>query len=170
MIKQILSFDWAFYFFWIMATTLGWLIGGFILPALSIVVSGVMVGLFQWLVLQGHISKPWRWIVATFFGWTAGYILMSFAVPPEFEMLNGVLIGLTTGIAQWMILRHEVHWSGWWIVFSIIGWVSGLTLLPGVMLTATIAGALTGLALEILLRNPKRGPIHLQPSDHDRLD
>jgi hypothetical protein len=170
MIKKILSFDWTLYFFWIMATTLGWLIGGFILPGLSLVASGVLVGLFQWLVLQGHISRPWRWTAATFLGWTAGYILMFFAVPQGFEMLNGVVIGLTTGIAQWMILRDEVHWAGWWIIFSIIGWVTGLTLLPGVMLTGTISGALTGLALEILLRNPKRGPIHLQPSNIDRLD
>jgi hypothetical protein len=170
MITKILSFDWALYFFWIMATTLGWLIGGWILPGLTIVASGVLVGLFQSLVLQGRISNPWRWFAATFFGWTAGYMLMSFAVPQEFEILNGLVIGLATGIAQWIILRNELHWAAWWIVFSIIGWVSGLTLLPGVMLTGTIAGALSGIALEILLRNPKRNIIHTHSSDHDRLN
>ena len=66
-----------------------------------------------------------------------------------------LIIGLTVGIAQWVILRRELHWAGWWIIFSIIGWTTGLTLLPGVMLTGTMAGVLTGIALEILLRHPR---------------
>ena len=170
MIKRILSFDWALWFFWIMATTWGWLLGGFILPGLTLLTSGFMIAVFQWLVFQGRISRPWNWIIATVIGWTAGYFIALFILPQELETLTGMIIGLTTGIAQWLILRRELHWAGWWIVFSAMGWTTGLTLLPGVMLTGTIAGALTGLALEILLRNPKRGPIHLQPSNINRHD
>jgi hypothetical protein len=169
-ISKILSFDWALWFFWIMATTLGWLLGGFILSGQTIVISGFLVGIFQWLVLQGRIAHPWRWIVSTFFGWTIGYLFMFFMIPREFEMFNGVVIGLTTGIAQWMILRHELHWAGWWIIFSIIGWTTGLTLFPGVMLTGTMAGTLTGLALEILLRHPKLKMIQAQALSPDRLN
>jgi hypothetical protein len=30
----------------------------------NIVISGVLVGIFQWLVLQGRLIRPWRWIFA----------------------------------------------------------------------------------------------------------
>jgi hypothetical protein len=151
-ISKILSFDWALWFFWIMAVTWGWLLGSLILPGLTLVISGFIVGVFQWLVLQGRIARPWHWIIATSIGWITGYFIAFFLLPQELE---GAVIGLTTGIAQWTILRQEFHWAGWWIVFSIIGWTTGLTLLPGVLLTGTIAGVFTGFALEILLGYPK---------------
>lgn len=137
-----------------MATTLGWALGSLLLPGLTQVTAGIVVGMLQWLVLLGRIPRPWRWAVATTVGWTVGYILTFFAVPPELEILNGVGIGLVAGFAQWIVLRRELQWSGWWIVFSMIGWITGLTLLPGILLTGTMAGALTGIALEILLRHP----------------
>ena len=155
MIKSILSFDWALWFFWIMAVTWGWLIGSLILPGLTLILSGCMVGVFQWLVLQGRITRPWLWIVATSAGWIAGYFITLFMLPQEFAFLEGLVLGLTTGIAQWIILRRELYWAGWWIVFSIIGWITGLTIVPGVLSTGTMVGALTGLPLGILLGHPK---------------
>jgi len=154
-IRRVLSFDWALWFFWIMATTWGWLLGSLILPGVTMIIAGVLIGIFQWLVLQGRIANSWRWIAATSVGWIVGYLITLFLLPNEFEFLQGMVIGLTTGFAQWMILRQELHWAGWWIIFSVIGWTTGLTLLPGVLLTGTMAAALTGIALEILLRNPK---------------
>ena len=138
-----------------MATTLGWLLGGFVLPGLTIVISGCLIGIFQWLVLQGRIAHSWRWILFTFFGWTAGYLIALFGMPRELESFKGLVIGLSTGIAQWIILRRELHWAGWWIIFTVIGWTTGLTLVPGIILTGVIAGGLTGFAFEILLRHPK---------------
>lgn len=139
-----------------MATTLGWLLGRFILPGISLVTSGFLVSVFQWLVLQGRIFRPWRWIIATTLGWTSGYLIALFLLPPGLEVLEGLVIGLITGIAQWIILRSQVQWAGWWIIFSVIGWVTGLTLVPGILSTGTMAGSLTGLCLEILARFPKR--------------
>ena len=135
-----------------MAVTWGWLLGSLILPGLTLVISGFMVGVFQWLVLQGRIARPWHWIIATGTGWLTGYFIAFFLLPQELE---GALIGLATGIAQWLILRREFHWAGWWIVFSSIGWTTGLTLLPGIFLTGTMVGVLTGIPLEILMRFPK---------------
>ena len=151
-ISKILSFDWALWFFWIMATTWGWLLGGLVIPGVAFIISGFLIGIFQWLVLQGRIVRARLWIVATSVGWIAGYLISFFALPEE---LQGVVIGLTTGLAQWTILRGLVQWSGWWIVFSVIGWTTGLTLLPGLLLTGTMAGAFTGIPLEILLRYPR---------------
>jgi hypothetical protein len=154
-ISKILSFDWALLFFWMMATALGWFLGGLILPGLSFVTSGLLIGFLQWMVLQGRIRSPWRWMVATAAGWTVGYLITFFGIPQQFSFANGLVIGLTTGIAQWVVLRHEVHWAGWWIIFSIIAWITGLALFPGALLSGTMAGILTGLALEILLRYPQ---------------
>ena len=147
-----------------MATTWGWLVGGLILTGLALLTSGLFVGIFQWLVLQGRLPYAWRWIVATSAGWIAGYLIAFFLLPQELSFFEGMFIGLTTGIAQWIVLRRELHWAGWWIIFSVIGWTTGLTLLPGVMLTGTMAGTLTGLALETLLRNPKLKMPHNQAS------
>jgi hypothetical protein len=155
-ISKILSFDWALLFFWIMATSLGWLLGNLIFPGLAVITAGVLVGIFQWLVLQGRVHQPWRWVLATMAGWSIGYLAAFFGTPPELEILEGTIIGLSTGIAQWVILRREVYWAGWWVLFSIMGWTTGLTLFPGILLTGTMAGALTGFALEILFRFPKR--------------
>jgi hypothetical protein len=154
-ISKILSFDWALWFFWIMATTWGWLLGGLILPTLAMVIAGGLVGIFQWLVLQSRLVRAWRWIVATGLGWLAGYFITLLLFPQELESLVGAVMGLTTGLAQWAILRREFQFSGWWVIFSIIGWTTGLTLLPGILLTGTMAGVLTGICLEVLLRFPK---------------
>ncbi len=107
------------------------------------------------MVLQGRITRPWRWIAATSLGWILGYFITLYGVPSEPGFLTGTALGLTTGFAQWIILREELHWSGWWIVFSTIGWITGLNLMPGFFLTGTMAGALTGLCLEVLIRFPK---------------
>jgi len=162
-IKRILSFDSVLWFFWIMATTWGWLLGRLILPQLALVIAGVSIGIFQWLVLQGRVSRPWRWIPSTSLGWIAGYLIALYMIPEAF-MLEGMVIGLTTGVAQWLLLRRELHWAGWWIVFSVIGWITGFTLFPGIFSTGIMAGALTGICLEVLLRNPKPKTIPAHPS------
>lgn len=153
--SKILSFDWALWFQWVVATTLGWFIGGFLFPGVTLVTSGVAIAILQWLVLQGRIQNSWRWVLASIVGWMIGYFIVVLGVPPGLEAFNGVVLGLAVGIAQWSILRQELHWAGWWIIFSAIGWTTGLFLLPGVMLTGIMVGALTGFALEILLRSPK---------------
>ena len=66
-----------------------------------------------------------------------------------------MVIGVTTGIGQWLVLRRAVYWSAWWVVINVVGWTTGLTLLPGVILTGVMAGVVSGFALELLLRYPK---------------
>jgi hypothetical protein len=138
-----------------MATTLGWLLGSFLLPGVALVTSGILVSVFQWFVLQGRIARPWRWIIVTSVGWFAGYLIAFLLVPQELNFFEGMIIGLAAGLAQWIVLRREVNWAGWWILFSMIGWTTGITLMPGLLLTGTMAGALTGFFLEILLRFSK---------------
>jgi len=150
-----LSLDWALWFLWIMATTLGWVLGRFLLPNLTFVTIGIGLAVLQWLVLQHRIRKSWRWMIATALGWLLGSTLIMAFLPEGMDFLAGVIIGVTTGTAQWLVLRSELYWAGWWIVISVIAWTTGMALLPGVMLTGVMAGAITGLALILLIRFPK---------------
>jgi hypothetical protein len=147
-------FDWALWFFWIMATTWGWIFGGFLFGGILLLASGVAIGILQWLVLKQRIRRDWQWIVATAIGWTAG-VLIDFVLPPELDFFSGFLLGATTGMAQWLVLRREVHWAGWWIPISALGWSTGLDLLAPGLLAGVMPGALTGIALALLSRYPK---------------
>lgn len=84
-------------------------------------------------------------------------MLLLIVIPNSIEFVAGLVVGLTTGIAQWLILRHEVYWAGWWIIINVVGWTTGMALLPGFLLTGAMTGAITGFAMELLLRYPKPG-------------
>lgn len=154
MIKNILSFDWQLWFYWILATTLGWIFGGTLFTGLSSIGSGFLIGIFQWLVLLGRFPRSWRWLPATTLGWLCGYLLVIVIDKPEFGILNGAVLGLAVGFAQWITLRNIFHWAILWIFLSGMAWITGFSLMPGVLSTGSLAGAISGLAMELLLRNP----------------
>ena len=153
--SKFIEFDWALWFQWIMATTLGWVLGRFLLPNLAFVVIGIALGVLQWFVLQEHIQKSWQWIIATIVGWTLGSTLVLLLVADGAEFLAGVILGCTVGTAQWLVLRREVHWNGWWLIINVVAWTTGMALLPGLLSTGAMVGAITGIALGLLLQYPK---------------
>jgi hypothetical protein len=149
------GFDWLLWFLWIMATTIGWVISQLLLPNIGPFVAGFTIGIMQWFVLRDRITNAWSWILATGFGWGFGIGIALFAIPDEYVIPYGIIVGVTIGISQWWVLRGEVYYSGWWILISIIAWFTGLSMIPGLLTTGTLPGVLTGIALELLLRNPK---------------
>ena len=150
-------FDSVLWFEWIMATTMGWLIGSLLFAGLAFLISGYVVALSQFFVLNQHIHKAWRWIIASGLGWTAGWFVSYLLVPKELDVLSSLVLGLALGVAQWWILRKEFAWAGWWIPLSILGWTAGISLLPGIFSTGALAGAVPGAALALLVRHPKLG-------------
>lgn len=113
------------------------------------------MGILQWLILQRRLQNAWWWILATTLGWMVGSIIIILLLPEGMDFTAGLILGLTMGSAQWLVLRQEIHWSGWWIVINIIAWTSGFALLPGIILSGVIAGLITATALELLFRYPK---------------
>lgn len=138
-----------------MATTLGWVLGRFVLPNLAFVTIGIALGTLQWFLLQQRIHKAWWWIIATTVGWLVGSTIIFSLIPGVADFLAGIIVGITTGTAQWLVLRREVYWSGWWVAINVVAWTTGMALLPGILLTGVMVGIITGVAIELLLRSPK---------------
>jgi len=146
------SMDWRLWFYWIMATTLGWLAGSLFFSGIPVVVSGVAIAAFQWAVLYKRIPKAWRWAVWTSLAWIAAYVIYVIFFQANDGFLIGPVLGGITGCVQWFLLRREVDWAGWWIIISMIAWTTGLTFMPGFLTSGALPGALTGLTLVILFR------------------
>ena len=145
------TMDWTLWFYWIMATTVGWIIGQ-LFNGIPIVIAGATISAMQWAVLYGRIHKPWRWGVFSTIGWIGGYILSSIIFPSNTGIFLGLFLGITTGIMQWLILKNEFDWAGWWIIMSPLAWTTGLLFMPGLFTSGTLPGTLTGLTLVILFR------------------
>jgi len=146
------TMDWALWFYWIMATTLGWLFGSMFFNGIPLVISGVAIAGLQWAVLYKRIQKAWRWAALSSIGWMIGYILLAIFFPAVMMLLIGPVMGGILGLVQWFLLKREVEWAGWWVVISIMAWTTGLTLMPGFLTSGALPGALTGLTLVILFR------------------
>jgi hypothetical protein len=146
--SKLLELDWQLWFYWIIATTAGWLIGNLFFSALPVIIAGGVIAASQWAVLYKRLPKAWLWIPLSFLGWLIGNIISVLYLP---DIWVGALMGLATGFAQWLYLRKQVYFAGWWIIISIIAWTTGLTVLPGIFTSGALPGALTGLVMVILL-------------------
>jgi hypothetical protein len=91
---------------WIPATILGWWLGAvivtFLLPSsmdfLAGVITGLSLGVAQWLVLRRELAWSAWWIVVNIVAWTTGYALLPGV------LLTGVMAGLITGTALGLLL------------------------------------------------------------------
>jgi len=153
--EQKQSIEWIIWFQWVLASTLGWLLGWFLVGELGV---GAVIGLAQWLVLRQSVDRAGWWILASAGGWIVGWglIVSGLLVSPESGMftsiVSGGVIGLAMGLAQWPVLRRVVPQAGWWVLASTAGWILGLAGVLGSTLIGTVVGAVTGFMLDWLLR------------------
>jgi hypothetical protein len=178
---------------WTFATALGLLIGylslALLVGSLDLgitrvivpIVSGIFLGLAQWLVLRPYISKSYDWILNHAVGWVVGYTLGLFVVQLLSKTPLGMLIGFISfgvivALFQYPALRREIPHLATWILANVIGWTLGAYLsllaasvlfqnqlpttftsvLVSVGITGLVAGAVTGLALIWIVRQPDR--------------
>ena len=144
--------DWALWFYWIMATTIGWLIGNFLFSGIPLIIAGAIISALQWATLYQRIHKASRWFIYSSAGWIIGYTFFVLLSANNIPVPSGPVVGLGVGIAQWIVLRKEINWAGWWIIISIMAWTTGLNLIPGLLTSGALPGAITGFTLIILLR------------------
>lgn len=131
---------------------MGWLVGTTFGEGIGI---GATVGILQWLVLRPLVHQAGWWLFLSTVGWAMGQVVVEIALPPGSGMLAGLVLGGMMGTAQWFALRRWVRSDRWWIVASIVGWTLGLNGVVGPALVGAVAGAVTGIALELLLRSPR---------------
>lgn len=156
------TIDWVILFQWILATTVGWIVGLVLGGEMGL---GVFVGITQWLVLRRFFSAAGWWVLATGTGWMAGWFIVAsgLIVPPQAppqaglvtSALSGGLLGLAMGLGQWLVLRRWVKLASIWLLLSVSGWAIGLTGLLGSTLVGAVAGIITGFAFDFLLRFPR---------------
>jgi hypothetical protein len=149
------EFDWALWLQWLAATTLGWVLGGMMLAGLALGVAGVVLGTLQWVVLRQRLRQAGWWILASAGGWTIGWVTVSVVIPPESWIHGGAVLGTAIGAAQWLVLHRQFYQAGWWVIISALAWTIALEGLTGELLVGAVVGAVTGIALELLLRYPE---------------
>jgi hypothetical protein len=160
-----------------------WLIG----LAGGAVLGGVM-GIAQWLVLRRHLPINAWWVLASIVGGALGLALgmplaealalpavettargaATVAIPWPVVLqagVTGAVVGFVLGGAQWLLLRHDLASTSWWIVVSGLGWMVGVgvgaALLPivgllGALLVSGLSGgAITGIVMQRWLRQER---------------
>jgi hypothetical protein len=148
-----------------------------IIPLLA----GFLIGLAQWAVLRNYLVESSDWILAGGASWAVGYALGLFLINSLSNTALGgfigfALFGAIIALVQYPLLRREIPniWS--WILANALGWTAGFYLSQAALslffsndsainpfvstsfmsvVTGLVAGAITGLALVLIVRKPE---------------
>ena len=116
---------------------------------LSFAVMSMAIALAQWLTIRKYISGM-GWLWTTLLGGAVGGFLSSWA---SFQLavtygdavdlltIYSCLRGLTTGFAQWFLLKQSFKNSDWWIVGTTASWY--VSVMAGVLLIQSLGNFLT---------------------------
>jgi hypothetical protein len=97
---------------------------------------GLLTGAAQYGLLHHTLPRMGWWVPATVGGWLLGLLL---AIMPGWLHLEKafsfdlvlILLGLSIGVAQWLLLRRRLPKAAWWIVANILGWGCLALITPG---------------------------------------
>jgi hypothetical protein len=106
---------------------------GIAIGAISAVALGATIGAAQWLVLRRQLPRTGWWVLATAIGYSIPLVFGSPMGGLEPPWLAGAAMflefGVLLGALQWLVLRGRVERAGWWIAFSVAGWVFAAALI-----------------------------------------
>ena len=148
-----------------LASTVGWAVGGGLSGALGSIQAGYVggmtvgatgAGMLQWLVLRQRMDRAGWWVLATALA-SAGVGALIVAVgssggrgwnvtwsadPGRVVVgLAGMsLFGTVLGTLQWLVLRRRIARAGWWVLAGGMGWIVGAPL--GAVLGGGLSGVL----------------------------
>lgn len=143
--------------------------------------AGFLIGLAQWAVLRNYLVSSSDWVLAAGTSWAVGYalgllLINLFASSVLGGLIGYILFGVIVALVQWPILRREIPHVWSWILANVIGWMAGFyisqfalnmvfngpTIPPATstsfiaVVTGLVAGAITGVALVLIVRQPER--------------
>lgn len=145
------------------------------------IIAGVILGLAQWLVLRSYVVGSQDWVLNNAVGWVVGFALGLFIVQALAQtslsaLVGFIAFGIIVALFQWPVLRREIPHLFTWIVANVIGWTLGAfisqlagnlffqnsvpdtvsSVLVTVGITGLVAGAVTAVALILIVRQPDR--------------
>ncbi len=154
--------------------------------------SGFMVGVLQWLVLSRFLTHSADWIINGGAGYALGYalglsVIQILGESPLGALVGYILFGVIVALLQWPVLRREIPNVVPWLLANVAGWALGAYLGPWILnlivsgstasqvlstavisaSTGLIAGAITGLALVWIVRQPEMEPF--EPPEMERM-
>ncbi len=166
---------WSFGVWWVLASIVGWAVGSVVsdiggdvvgevwFDSVGLIVLGTSIGGMQWLVLRRRVSWAGWWVLANIAGWTVG-ALVNLPLNLPLGLFPGWSVGLVVaGIFQWIVLRRQLSRATWWLLASFVAWAAGFSIsvaLPecrgpcSAAVLGAVIGAITGIALAWLLRQP----------------
>lgn len=90
---------------------------------------GLLTGLLQYRLLRRYLPHMGWWVLATTGGWLLGALLilisgwLNFWTYESFDIdLAFIVMGLSIGVGQWLLLRRLLPWAGWWVGANVVGW------------------------------------------------
>ena len=91
-------------------------------------IAGLLTGVLQYELLRRYLPHMGWWVTATIGGWLLGGFLT--LIPgwlswtnPFFNLdLAFIVMGLSIGVGQWLLLRRRLPQAGWWIGANVAGW------------------------------------------------
>ena len=89
---------------------------------------GLLTGVLQYGLLRHCLPRMGWWVLATTGGWLLGVLLI--LIPSWLNWTNAfsnidlvfVVMGLSIGVGQWLLLRRRLPRASWWIGANIVGW------------------------------------------------
>lgn len=171
---------WGFWLLWVLASTVGWYSGFYVGIFGTLAVEAILpnyggavlwaglgagVGILQWFVLRWRVSRSGWWVLASILGLAVAAVLgtavalaRGYSIMPWSPAVVAGVGGAMAGIMQWFVLRRQVSRAGWWVLASTVGWAVSMEatgfLSPNMAMAVVGLGAVTGLALVWLLRQP----------------
>lgn len=135
--------------------TMGWLIGGMSANLIVLnTISGVIIGVVQWYVLQNKLINSGWWVLAPTIGGFGAGLTLSILGSTGFLLTDVLLLnvvgGLLTATIQWLVLRRQVPDAGYWIVIATVAWIMGGTI-GSLILYNTGNFAISGLVCGIIV-------------------
>ena len=167
--QDLFTLSWRFWLFWALAF-LGFPIGGWlanvivgpvtttVMAGIAGAIAGAVLGVIQWFVLKGQIPVPFWWVIATSAGMAVGLAISVAFLGSETSgnvlLWRAAITGVSTGVAQWTLLRQKSPQTWIWIIVVTLGWVAGWFITRGagidLDLKWPVFGATGALAFQVL--------------------
>ena len=94
------------------------------------IISGLLLGLAQWLVLRPYVTQSYNLILYQAGGWvigfTLGLLVVQLLARTRLGMLFGfIAFGVIVALFQYPVLHREIPHLIPWIIAHVIGWTLG---------------------------------------------